>query len=94
MTPHIFAGGIDTRSGTGLAIPDEESYYLWQDFYDAVIDARHNHPPGVIHETDLDYTKIDPSKLPATRRMRQSFVLPNQGEKKSPERSDSGNSCR
>ena len=78
MTPHIFAGGIDTRSGTGLAIPDGESYYLWQDFYDAVIDARHNHPPGAIHETDLDYTKIDPSKLPATRRMRQSFALPNQ----------------
>merc|ERR1711934_1056954 len=57
--------GIDTRSGTGLAIPDEESYYLWQDFYDAVIDARHNHPPGAIHETDLDYTKIDRSSLPA-----------------------------
>lgn len=57
--------GIDTRSGTGLAIPDEESYYLWQDFYDAVIDARHGHPPGAIHETDLDYTKIDRSPLPA-----------------------------
>lgn len=57
--------GIDTCSGTGLAIPDEESYYLWQDFYDAVIDARHNHPPGAIHETDLDYTKIDRSSLPA-----------------------------
>lgn len=57
--------GIDTCSQTGLAIPDEESYYLWQDFYDAVIDARHNHPPGAIHETDLDYTKIDRSSLPA-----------------------------
>ena len=56
---HIFAGGIDTRSGTGLAIPDGESYYLWQDFYDAVIDARHNHPPGSIHETDLDYILYD-----------------------------------
>ena len=25
---HASAGGIDTRSDTGLAIPDEESYYL------------------------------------------------------------------
>jgi len=57
--------GIDTRSGTGMAIPDEESYYLWQEFYDALIDARHNHPPGAIHTTDLDYSKIDKSSLPA-----------------------------
>lgn len=57
--------GIDTQSGTGMAIPDEESYYLWQEFYDAVIDARHNHPPGAVHETDLDYNKIDRSPLPA-----------------------------
>ena len=54
-----FAGGIDTRSGTGLVIPDEESCHLRQDFYNAVIDARHDHPPGGIHETDLDDTKID-----------------------------------
>jgi len=56
--------GIDTKSGTGMALPDEESYYLWQDFYDAVIDAQHNHPPGAVHVTDLDYTKIDKSPLP------------------------------
>merc|ERR1712151_654639 len=56
--------GIDTKSQTGMAVPDEESYYLWQDFYDAVINAYHGHPPGAIHETDLDYTKIDRSVLP------------------------------
>jgi creatine kinase len=56
--------GIDTRSQTGCALPDEESYDLWQDFYDAVIEKCHGHPPGAIHETDLDYTKIDKSPLP------------------------------
>ena len=57
--------GLDGRSGTGMAVPDEESYYLWQDWYDKLIDVRHNHPPGAKHNTDLDYTKVDISKLPA-----------------------------
>ena len=57
--------GIDTKSGTGMAIPDEESYHLWRGFYDKMIEARHGFPAGAIHETDLDYDKIDASKLPA-----------------------------
>jgi protein-arginine kinase len=57
--------GIDGRSGTGAAIPDEESYYLWQEWYDHLIDKCHNHPPGKKHITDIDYTKVDVSKLPA-----------------------------
>ena len=56
--------GLDGRSGTGCAIPDEESYHLWQEWYDFIIDAQHGHPPGAKHTTDLDYTKIDSSKLP------------------------------
>merc|ERR1719486_993758 len=46
--------GIDGRSGTGAAIPDEESYYLWQEWYDFIIDKCHDHPPGKKHITDLD----------------------------------------
>lgn len=57
--------GIDGRSGTGMAIPDEESYYLWQEWYDLLIDKCHNHPPGKAHITDLDSSKVDTSKLPA-----------------------------
>jgi hypothetical protein len=57
--------GLDGRSGTGMALPDEESYYLWQEWYDKLIDVRHSHPPGAKHTTDLDYTKVDTSKLPA-----------------------------
>merc|ERR1719399_445800 len=57
--------GIDGRSGTGCAIPDEESYYLWQEWYDFIIDKCHNHPPGAKHTTDLDSSKVDVSKLPA-----------------------------
>jgi creatine kinase len=56
--------GLDGRSGTGMAIPDEESYYLWQDWYDLLIDKCHDHPAGTKHVTDLDYTKINTSKLP------------------------------
>lgn len=56
--------GIDGRSGTGMAMPDEESYYLWQEWYDKMIDVRHGHAPGCKHTTDLDYTKVDTSKLP------------------------------
>jgi len=57
--------GIDGRGGTGVGIPDEESYYLWKGFFDKVLDARHGFPPEAIHKTDLDYTKVDVSKLPA-----------------------------
>jgi protein-arginine kinase len=57
--------GIDGASGTGCAIPDEESYYLWQEWYDFIIDKCHGHPPGTKHITDIDYTKVDVSKLPA-----------------------------
>jgi len=57
--------GIDTQSGTGMAIPDEESYYLWQDWYDLMIDIRHGHPVGAKHITDLDYSKIQKDHLPA-----------------------------
>merc|ERR1711865_1209204 len=57
--------GIDGSSGTGCAIPDEESYYLWQEWYDFIIDKCHGHPPGKKHITDIDYTKVDTSKLPA-----------------------------
>merc|ERR1711865_17292 len=56
--------GIDGRSGTGCAIPDEESYYLWQEWYDFIIDKCHGHPPGKKHVTDIDHTKVDVSKLP------------------------------
>lgn len=57
--------GLDGRSATGMAIPDEESYYLWKDFYDVVIDRKHNgFPPDAVHTADLDYTKLDTSKLP------------------------------
>lgn len=56
--------GIDGRGGTGVGIPDEESYYLWKDFYDKVLDARHGFPADAIHKTDLDYSKVDISKLP------------------------------
>jgi hypothetical protein len=37
--------GIDGRSGTGMAIPDEESYYLWQEWYDLLIDKQVPQPP-------------------------------------------------
>jgi len=57
--------GIDGRGGTGVGIPDEESYYLWKDFYDKVLESRHGFPPAAVHTTDLDYTKVDTSKLPA-----------------------------
>jgi len=56
--------GIDGRSGTGCAIPDEDSYYLWQEWYDLIIDKCHGHPPGAKHTTDLDSSKVDTSKLP------------------------------
>ena len=48
-----------------MGIPDEESYYLWKEFFDKVIDKRHGFPADAIHKTDLDYTKVDTSKLPA-----------------------------
>jgi creatine kinase len=57
--------GYDGRSGTGMAIPDEQSYYLWQEWYDLLIEKVHGHKPGARHITDTDYTKIDTSKLPA-----------------------------
>jgi protein-arginine kinase len=57
--------GYDGRSGTGMAIPDQESYYLWRDWYDLLIDKCHNHPPGAKHFTDLDSSKVDTSNLPA-----------------------------
>jgi creatine kinase len=47
-----------------MAIPDEESYYLWQEWYDLLIDECHDHAPGTKHVTDLDYTKVDTSALP------------------------------
>jgi len=56
--------GIDTRSSTGMAIPDEESYHLWRGWYDKMIFQRHGFPAGAIHPCDLDYSKIDTSKVP------------------------------
>ena len=60
-----YTKGLDGKGRTGVAIPDEESYYLWRGFYDKVIEARHNFVPDAIHKSDLDYTKIDARKLPA-----------------------------
>eukprot|EP00662_Eupelagonemidae_sp_cell21_P000231 gene231-61385_t len=57
--------GIDTKSGTGMAVPDEESYHLWRGFYDKMIAAKHGFPPGATHVTDLDASKLDMSGLPA-----------------------------
>jgi creatine kinase len=56
--------GIDGASQTGMAIPDEESYHLWRGWYDKMIEVRHNFPAGKDHVTDLDYSKIDTSKVP------------------------------
>jgi len=56
--------GLDGKVGIGVGIPDEESYYLWKDFYDKVLESRHGFPPEAVHTTDLDYTKVDTSKLP------------------------------
>merc|ERR1711934_1246841 len=39
--------------------------YLWKGFYDEVLESRHGFPPAAVHTTDLDYTKVDTSKLPA-----------------------------
>jgi len=57
--------GYDGRSGTGMAIPDQESYYLWKDWYDFIIDKCHGHPPDAKHFTDLDSSHVDISRLPA-----------------------------
>eukprot|EP00935_MAST-01C_sp_MAST-1C-sp1_P000825 g825.t1 len=57
--------GYDGRSGTGCAIPDQDSYYLWKDWYDFIIDKCHDYPPEAKHTTDLDSSKVDISKLPA-----------------------------
>jgi len=57
--------GLDGRSGTGVGVPDEETYYLWKGFYDKVLESRHGFPADALHTTDLDYTKVDSSKLPA-----------------------------
>jgi len=46
-----------------MAIPDEESYYLWQEWYDYIIDECHGHKPGAKHITDLDSSKVDVSAL-------------------------------
>jgi len=55
--------GLDGRSGTGMAIPDEESYYLWKEWYDFIIDKCHGHPPNAKHITDLDSSKVNVTEL-------------------------------
>ena len=61
----IHTKGLDGKGRSGVAIPDEESYYLWKDFYDKVIAARHNFLPDEMHKSDLNYGGINVSKLPA-----------------------------
>eukprot|EP00941_MAST-03F_sp_MAST-3F-sp1_P004854 g4854.t1 len=59
--------GIDTKSATGTALPDEDSYYLWRGFYDKVIELKHGFAPGLVHKSDLDAEKINLSVLPDDR---------------------------
>ena len=53
------------KRGRGMAIPDEESYYLWQDWYDKIINVLHKHPVGAEHVTNINYEEINTAKLPA-----------------------------
>ncbi|EER07218.1 creatine kinase, putative [Perkinsus marinus ATCC 50983] len=52
----------------GMVAGDEESYEVFKELFDPVIDQRHGgYPPDAKHPTDLDYTKlldtpIDPSQ--------------------------------
>ena len=52
------------KRGTGMAIPDEESYYLWQEWYDKVFSVLHNHPEDAKHTTNLEHAEVNSAKLP------------------------------
>lgn len=48
----------------GCVAGDEESYTVFKEFFDPIIDDRHGgYKPGDIHRTDLDHTKIQNSKF-------------------------------
>jgi len=51
----------------GLVAGDEESYELFKDLFDPVIDARHGgYPADAVHPTDLDLNKVSRRKLDPT----------------------------
>lgn len=65
--------GVDSASQTGIAVPDVESYILWKEIIDPILEKRHRKPDGTgfkvgvdKHYTDLDYTKIKPRLDAAT----------------------------
>jgi len=66
--------GVDNKGHphiktVGLVAGDEESYELFKDLFDPVIDARHGgYPADAIHPTDLDLNKVSRRKLDPTGR--------------------------
>jgi creatine kinase len=51
----------------GLVAGDEESYTVFKDLFDPVIDIRHKgHPPHAKHYTDLDWNKLSKTRIDPT----------------------------
>jgi len=51
----------------GLVAGDEESYTVFKDLFDPVIDIRHGgHPPHAKHFTDLDWNKLSKTRIDPT----------------------------
>jgi len=64
--------GVDNKGHpmiktVGLVAGDEESYFLFKDLFDPVIDARHGgYPPSAMHPTNLNLDDVDKTKLDPT----------------------------
>lgn len=64
--------GIDNKGHpfiktVGLVAGDEESYVLFKDLFDPVIDARHGgYKPDALHPTNLDLSQVNPTKIDPT----------------------------
>nr|CCA26286.1 creatine kinase putative [Albugo laibachii Nc14] len=57
--------GVDNpHLGVGITAGDEESYHLFAEIFDPVIEGWHGYPKSATHKCDMDFTHIADAKLP------------------------------
>lgn len=57
--------GVDNpHLGVGITAGDEESYHMFAEIFDPVIEGWHGYPKDATHKCDMDFTHIADAKLP------------------------------
>ncbi|KAF1325121.1 Creatine kinase, mitochondrial precursor, partial [Globisporangium splendens] len=57
--------GVDNpHLGVGITAGDEESYHIFKDIFDPVIEGWHGFKPDAVHKCDMDPTHVVDGKLP------------------------------